>query len=114
MNKMYYLYVVLITLLLIAFFNCQQSGSSSGGGRDNDNLPGNIWTRLLGAAGTNTEANGITSDLSANIYTTGYTCGNLDGQPLTGTRDLFVVKYDSDGNKLWTNLLAIRVIFNNK
>ena len=65
------------------------------------------WTRLLGAAGVYTEARGITSDLSGNVYTTGFTEGNLDGHILTGTRDLFVVKYDSSGNKLWTRLLGV-------
>ena len=66
-----------------------------------------LWTRLLGVTGVNTAANGITSDSNANVYTTGYTFGDLDGQTLTGGRDLFVVKYDSNGIKQWTKLLGV-------
>ncbi|AOP33765.1 hypothetical protein A0128_07870 [Leptospira tipperaryensis] len=64
------------------------------------------WTRLLGAVGANTSAFGVTTDASGNVYSTGSTFGNLDGQTLTGTQDLFVVKYDTAGNKQWTRLLG--------
>ena len=66
-----------------------------------------FWTRLLGVAGVYTDAYGITSDLSGNVYMTGWTKGNLDEHILTGIRDLFVVKYDSSGNNLWTELLGV-------
>ncbi|TGM99461.1 SBBP repeat-containing protein [Leptospira dzoumogneensis] len=64
------------------------------------------WTRLLGATVSDTHAIAITSDSTGNVYTTGYTNGNLDGQTLTYNTNMFVVKYDSDGNKLWTKLRA--------
>ncbi|TGM56581.1 SBBP repeat-containing protein [Leptospira adleri] len=64
------------------------------------------WTRLLGAVGANTSSFGAATDASGNVYTTGSTFGNLDGQPLSGTQDLFVVKYDGAGNKQWTKLLG--------
>ncbi|EMO39893.1 beta-propeller repeat protein [Leptospira noguchii serovar Autumnalis str. ZUN142] len=41
-------------------------------------------------AGTTSQANGIRPDSSGNVYTIGYTLGNLDGQILTGIQDLFV------------------------
>ncbi|OCC29144.1 Uncharacterized protein GNX_2303 [Leptospira interrogans serovar Canicola] len=65
------------------------------------------WTRLLGVAGIQTLARGITSDNLGNVYTTGTTFGNLDGQALSGTQDLFVTKYDTGGNKQWTRLLGV-------
>ncbi|AKP26820.1 SBBP repeat-containing protein [Leptospira interrogans] len=65
------------------------------------------WTRLLGVAGVSTTAYGITSDSLGNVYTTGVTSGNLDGQVLSGTQDLFVTKYDTGGNKQWTRLLGV-------
>ncbi|WP_061269868.1 SBBP repeat-containing protein [Leptospira interrogans] len=65
------------------------------------------WTRLLGVAGIQTLARGITSDNLGNVYTTGTTFGNLDGQALSGTQDLFVTKYDGNGNKQWTRLLGV-------
>ncbi|WP_061260684.1 SBBP repeat-containing protein [Leptospira interrogans] len=65
------------------------------------------WTRLLGVAGVSTTAYGITSDSLGNVYTTGVTSGNLDGQALSGTQDLFVTKYDTGGNRQWTRLLGV-------
>ncbi|EMO02685.1 beta-propeller repeat protein [Leptospira interrogans serovar Icterohaemorrhagiae str. Verdun HP] len=65
------------------------------------------WTRLLGVAGASTTAYGITSDSLGNVYTTGMTSGNLDGQVQSGTQDLFVTKYDGNGNKQWTRLLGV-------
>jgi len=43
-------------------------------------------------------ATGISTDSSGNVYVAGYTYGALDGNTSAGQRDLFVVKYDSDGN----------------
>ncbi len=64
------------------------------------------WTRLLGAGGAETKSYGIVLDPSGNIYLTGYTTGNLDGLAKTGTADLFIVKYNANGGKLWTRLLG--------
>ncbi|MCW7480579.1 SBBP repeat-containing protein [Leptospira kanakyensis] len=66
------------------------------------------WTRLLGAPGTTTatSAYGITSDGSGNIYVSGHTYGNLDGQSVSGQADMFIVKYDTNGTKQWTRLLS--------
>ncbi|TGN11901.1 SBBP repeat-containing protein [Leptospira ilyithenensis] len=65
-----------------------------------------IWTRLLGASGKTTSAFGISSNPEGYVYITGFTDGNLDGNSLTGTKDLFVTKYDANGSKLWTKLLG--------
>ena len=42
---------------------------------------------------------GITSDSSGNVYVTGYTYGDLDGNTSAGSNDVFVVKYNSSGVK---------------
>lgn len=65
------------------------------------------WTRLLGVAAVATEGFGLTLDQAGNAYITGYTDGNLDGQVRTGTRDQFIVKYDTNGNRQWTRLLGV-------
>ncbi|TGN11902.1 SBBP repeat-containing protein [Leptospira ilyithenensis] len=87
-------------------------------GQPSDNKTGNLfvikhdsngnklWTKFLGVTGKNTYSDAISSDSQGNVYITGVTEGELDGQTLTGVQDLFVVKYDSDGNKLWTRLLG--------
>jgi len=49
---------------------------------------------------------GVTVDSSDNIYVKGYTQGGLDGNTNAGGDDLFVVKYNSSGTKLWTKQLG--------
>lgn len=48
------------------------------------------WTRLLGVSGAETQSYAIAIDSANNIYVTGYTDGDLDGQTLTGDQDLFI------------------------
>jgi uncharacterized protein YjiK len=63
------------------------------------------WTRQLGTSSYDS-GHGITTDSSGNIYVTGATTGGLDGYSNAGGSDLFVVKYDSDGIKQWTQQLG--------
>jgi hypothetical protein len=62
------------------------------------------WTNLSGVGGVDTLGNGISVDSAGSIYVTGLTGGALDGQALTGTCDVFVLKYDLTGTKQWTRL----------
>jgi hypothetical protein len=41
------------------------------------------------------------------VYVAGVTDGGLDGNTLTGTRDLFVTKYDSSGVQQYTRQLGV-------
>ena len=59
------------------------------------------WTKQLGTS-TNDLGLGVTVDTSNNIYVTGYTEGELDGNTNSGYDDLFLVKYNSSGTKQWT------------
>lgn len=63
------------------------------------------WTRELGSAGME-GANAVATDASGNVYVTGSTFGDLDGNTRAGNSDLFVVKYDSAGIKQWTRELG--------
>ena len=72
---------------------------------DND---GNIvFTRTLGVAGDSTYGVDIAVDAAGNIYSTGYTQGDLDGNTLAGIRDAFIAAYDSDGNKRFIKLIGV-------
>jgi len=62
---------------------------------------GNLkWTQQLGTADYDS-ANDITIDSSGNVYILGVTDGSLEGTN-AGSNDVFVTKYNSDGDPLWT------------
>ena len=56
------------------------------------------WTKQLGTSSFD-YGQGVTTDSSDNIYVTGYTTGDLDGNTKSGNQDIFLVKYDSSGTK---------------
>jgi len=55
------------------------------------------WTKQLGTS-SNDLANGVATDSSGNIYVAGHTEGGLGGTK-AGNKDIFLVKYISDGVK---------------
>ena len=59
-----------------------------------------LWAQQVGTSKTE-HAYGIATDSKGNIYTTGFTNGNLEGSN-AGLSDLFVLKYAPDGTLLWT------------
>ena len=63
------------------------------------------WTNQLGSS-SDDYANGIVTDSSGSVYVTGTTYGGLDGNTSAGGDDLFIVKYNSSGTKLWTKQLG--------
>ena len=58
---------------------------------------------MLGTTGSET-GKGVAIDSNNNVYITGSTRENLDGNTITnqGFHDIFLIKYDSDGDKKWT------------
>ena len=81
-------------------------GQIHGGGYDlfvvkYDSSGNKQWTKQMGTS-SDDAAYGITSDSNNNVYLTGVTHSNLDGNSQAGGGDLFVVKYDSSGDKQWT------------
>jgi hypothetical protein len=96
--------------------NCYLTGSSTGNLDENDNAGGadiylskysptgaRLWTKLFG---TSLDDNGldITMDQENNLYITGSTAGDLDGKTNAGGLDTYVTKFDTDGNRKWTEL----------
>jgi len=59
------------------------------------------WTKQMGTDDYE-KGNGVTTDSSGNIYVTGSTSGGLDGNTNSGSRDIFLIKYNSSGTKQWT------------
>ncbi len=59
-----------------------------------------LWTRQFG-----TDADDYGHGIFVNttgVYVAGYTDGAFSGQTNAGNSDVFIRKYDSDGNELWT------------
>ena len=56
------------------------------------------WTQQLGTSAGD-RGQGVTVDSSGNIYVSGYSLGGLDGNTNSGGKDIFLVKYNSDGVK---------------
>jgi Beta-propeller repeat len=63
------------------------------------------WTRQFGTTGTDTGV-AVAVDSAGNAYVAGTTAQGLDGNPHAGNTDVFVVKYDGGGGKVWTRQLG--------
>ena len=63
------------------------------------------WTKQLGT-GEYDEARGVATDLSGNVYVVGGTKGKLAGASNSGRTDVFLIKYNSKGEKKWTKSLG--------
>ncbi|MBT4644453.1 MAG: hypothetical protein HOC09_37110 [Deltaproteobacteria bacterium] len=61
------------------------------------------WTKQFGTS-SDDFGSAIVLDSAGNIYITGQTQGELDGNSNTGGHDVFLTKYNSSGTKLWTKL----------
>ena len=72
--------------------------SPDGGSDSSDNSTTWSGTQQLGTS-SDDYGNGVTVDSSNNIYVTGTTSGGLDGNTNSGSKDLFLVKYNSSGVK---------------
>lgn len=66
-----------------------------------DALGNELWTRQFGVYG-NDSANAVAVDAAGNIVVTGVVDGAFPGFTAGGGDDLYVRKYDSAGNVVWT------------
>lgn len=65
-----------------------------------------VWLRQFGSAGDD-GAKAVCTD-STGVYVVGYTYDALAGHANAGDSDVFVRKYDRDGNELWTRQFGTR------
>ena len=91
MNRI--LTAVTIFFLLIGLISC----SSENAGTENNNP----WEKQWGS-GSIDKARSIAIDSSSNILVFGNTSGSFYGEWIGGYFDMFLVKFDSDGNELWS------------
>jgi len=66
---------------------------------------GHIWSKRFGSAGFD-RACGLGTDSSGNVYLTGFFLGTIDfgggGMTDAGSYDIFLAKFDADGNHVWS------------
>ncbi len=91
--------LIILSLFLFSsiFISCSKSSD--------DNTTNSPWTKQLGTS-SDDWGNDVTTDSSGNIYVTGLTNGELDGNTNSGNTDIFLVKYNSSGTKQWTKQLG--------
>jgi hypothetical protein len=91
-------------------------GGTTRGGLDGNTLSGSsdffvtkyssagvkAWTKQLGASGKSTYGLAVKTDSSNNVFITGDTTANLDGNTLVGNLSYFITKYNTSGTKQWT------------
>jgi hypothetical protein len=63
------------------------------------------WTVQDGTSQAD-EGRAVCTDRSGNIYLTGYVKGDFHGITRVGTEDVFISKYDTAGNRLWSVLFG--------
>ena len=59
-----------------------------------------VWAKQFGSS-TNDYATAIYTDIAGNSYITGYTFGVVSGTKTAGVSDVFVARYDANGNQIW-------------
>ncbi|HEX9861117.1 MAG TPA: SBBP repeat-containing protein, partial [Nitrospirota bacterium] len=62
---------------------------------------GLLWVKQMGSTGSDL-IYGCGVDGAGNVYAGGYTWGDFDGYTSAGMSDIIVVKFDPDGNRLWS------------
>jgi len=98
-NQVKHLLISLSILLLFGSISIScTSSSSSSSTTSTDNTTTSFGTKQLGTSSTD-YGNGVTTDSSGNIYVTGTTYGDLDGNTSSGVSDIFLVKYNSSGTQ---------------
>jgi|GEM_PF-784617 len=81
------------------------SGQFSAGGQDAfvrkyDAAGNELWTRQFGTADWDQATSSATD--AAGVYISGFTSATFAGQASAGEYDVFLRKYGTDGNELWT------------
>ena len=68
-----------------------------------------VWKNQIGTS-SNDEGSGLVLDNDSNIIVTGSTYSGLDGNSHSGSSDLFLLKYNENGTKLWSQQLGTNKI----
>ncbi|MBZ4373460.1 SBBP repeat-containing protein [Corallococcus sp. AS-1-6] len=100
---------------VVGYTSASMDGQAWAGGQDAfvvkyDAAGDRQWSRLTGTS-KNDQARAVAVGADGSVYVTGFTFGGLNGNANAGgtsstTSDLFLVKYDAAGQRLWTRQLG--------
>ncbi len=68
--------------------------------------PNVVGTERVNPESGTAEARSVAIDSEGHVFVVGKVSGDIDGQIVQGSEDLYLKKYDSAGNLLWTRLLG--------
>jgi len=88
-------------------------GRTGAGGFDavlvkHDSTGARQWIQQFGTAGYD-YGGPVATDAAGNVYATGQAAGSLDGNTFLGETDVYLVKFDSSGSRLWTQQFGTAV-----
>lgn len=63
-----------------------------------------MWTRLAGSAGYDSADAVAVDSASGSVYVTGYAEDAVSGQPYMGGGDIVLIKYASNGTRIWVRM----------
>lgn len=63
-----------------------------------------VWTRMAGSANIDIGWAVAVDPNSGSVHVTGQAAGSVNGQPYVSSADIILLKYDSNGNVLWTRM----------
>jgi hypothetical protein len=66
-----------------------------------------LWLKQIGTA-ANDFSGGVTGDSAGNIYVSGETKGQIKGNINKGLGDIFLARFDTNGQKIWSRQLGSR------
>jgi len=89
--------LIILSIFLFSFIYISCSKSSDDGSKSTDNTTTSHWTKQLGTTSSD-YGYSVTTDSSGNIYVTGYTYGDLDGNTSSGGQDIFLVQNNGLNN----------------
>ncbi len=94
-------------IFVVGAANAALPSQASAGGNDAfvrkyDSAGTELWTKQFGSSGEDVAID-VAVDSSGGVIVTGYAIGALPTQSYAGSNDVFVRKYDSGGNELWTS-----------
>eukprot|EP01031_Cornospumella_fuschlensis_P025064 gene25064-30275_t len=65
-----------------------------------------VWTRMDGTSGSDVGLGVSVDTSSGDVYVTGQVAASLDSQPYEASNDIFLMKYASNGTRVWTRMVG--------